>query len=82
LRELIPNPPAIAAPVNPASQQAAAQVKGLEEVALKIGQQLLVINADDDQAIELAFTNIAQQRANALIVSADPFRADICCGAK
>jgi putative ABC transport system substrate-binding protein len=82
VRELVPNPPAVAALVNPASQQAATQIRGLENVALKIGQKLLVINADDDQGIELAFANLAQQRANALIVSADPFRADICCGAK
>jgi putative ABC transport system substrate-binding protein len=76
VRELVPNPPAVAALVNPASQQAATQIRGLEDVALKIGQKLLVINADDDQGIELAFANLAQQRANALIVSADPFFLD------
>jgi putative tryptophan/tyrosine transport system substrate-binding protein len=73
LRELMPNAATIAILVNPDNRNHPAHVKVLEAVARSGGQQAVVIEAAADRDFEAAFAKVRQQRADALMVLADPF---------
>src|ERR1700704_4495217 len=73
LCELIPAARVIAFLVNPSSQIRDMQVKQVEDAARTIGRSLIVLNASDDSEIDLAFATLVQQRADALLMSADLF---------
>jgi putative ABC transport system substrate-binding protein len=75
LRELVPNARLIALLVNPASAGAEAEQRQLESVASTIGAQILVVNAGNVTDIDAAFANVAQQRADALLIPPDAFLA-------
>jgi putative ABC transport system substrate-binding protein len=72
-RELIPNAGAIALLTHPNSPDAWEEVRNLQEAAKSKGQQLLVLTASSDQDFEGAFRSVADYRAPALLVVADPF---------
>jgi putative ABC transport system substrate-binding protein len=73
LRELMPQNTMIAVLVNPDYADTDFQLGGLQAAANKSGQQIYVLNASTEDDIATAFTNLAQQRAGALLVAADPF---------
>jgi putative ABC transport system substrate-binding protein len=73
LRELLPQNAMIAVLVNPDYADTDFQLGGLQAAANKSGQQIYVLNASTEDDIATAFTNLAQQRAGALLVAADPF---------
>ena len=73
LRELVPNARLIALLVNPASAGAEAEQRQLESLASTIGAQILVANAGNVTDIDAAFANVAQQRADALLIPPDAF---------
>jgi putative ABC transport system substrate-binding protein len=76
LRELVPAAQRIAVFVNPENAaRAQLQVKQLEQAAHAIGLQTRVLETATSQAINAAFATIAQERPDALFVSADPFFA-------
>jgi putative ABC transport system substrate-binding protein len=74
LHEAIPSAKLIAVLVNPAAGEALArQVKDMAAIAPQLGLQLLVLPTSDDRALQAAFAEAGNKRADALVVVADPF---------
>jgi putative tryptophan/tyrosine transport system substrate-binding protein len=48
----------------------------VQAAARSVGQQILVLNADDGREIDIAFATIAQQGVAALLVASDPLFFD------
>ena len=74
LRQLMPKAGTIAylmSPNNPNSE-----LDNVQSAARSLGQQILVLNADSDREIDVAFATIAQQRVAALLVASDPLFFD------
>ena len=73
LRELVPAAKRIAVFINPANAvRAQMQAKELEAAAQAIGIQSRVFETGTRQSIDAAFARIADERPDALFVSADP----------
>jgi putative tryptophan/tyrosine transport system substrate-binding protein len=73
LGELVPKAAAIAALINPNYAQAQAQEAEVQEAARTIGRQIVLVHATSEADFEPAFARFKQQRADALVVAADPF---------
>jgi putative tryptophan/tyrosine transport system substrate-binding protein len=73
LRELVPKAATIAILINPDNRNHPSHVVTLDKVARAGGQKVLVLGARVDRDFELAFERFVQQRADALVVAADPF---------
>jgi ABC-type uncharacterized transport system substrate-binding protein len=73
LCEMVPNAHTIAMLINPNYPPHASDVLEVQSAAQTIGRQLLVLKADSPQTIESAITVLVAQRADALLVSGDPF---------
>jgi ABC-type uncharacterized transport system substrate-binding protein len=73
LRELLPAITVIASLVNPDFQDAESQSREIEEAARALDLQPVVLRASSEREIETAFATMAQQGAEALLVTADPF---------
>ena len=73
LRELVPTAGTIAVLVNPNSPGAEGRLRDVREAAGLLGQQFSIVNASSEGDFEVAFANVVQQRAGALIVVSDPF---------
>jgi putative ABC transport system substrate-binding protein len=73
LRELVPKAARIGFLVNPNNQNAQANARDLEAAARAGGQQIMVLSASADHDFGTAFASLVQQRADALVVAADPF---------
>jgi len=73
LRELIPSADAIGVLVNPTYPVATGQLKEVQAAAASVDVRLITANASAGRDFEPAFALFVQQRASALIVSADPF---------
>jgi putative ABC transport system substrate-binding protein len=69
LRELVPAATSIAFLVNPANPNSQAYVRGAQEAARTLGQQIHILNASTETEIDTAF----QGRAGALVVAPDGF---------
>lgn len=72
LRELAPTAGVIGALLNPNGPEAEPQLNDIRAAAQALGQQILFVNASNEQDIRGAFTTLAQSRAGALLVGADP----------
>jgi putative tryptophan/tyrosine transport system substrate-binding protein len=72
LHALKPSDGVIGVLVNPKRPLVDAQTKALEGAARAIGRQITVVRADTEDAINAAFEAMAQQRVDALAVTADP----------
>jgi len=73
LHELVPKAVVIGVLVNPRSPNAETVSKNLQEAARALGVQIHVVNAATEREFGAAFAALVQQRAGALIVTADPF---------
>ena len=73
LHELIPSATIIAVLVNPNSPGADVQTRGLPMVAGALGLRLHVLHASADRDFEVAFANLLQLRAGALMIAQDAF---------
>ena len=73
LGELVPKAAVIAALINPNYAQAQAQEAEVREAARAIGRQIVLVHATTEAEFEPAFARFEQQRADALVVAADPF---------
>jgi len=74
MHELVPGAAAVALLVNPNSPaQAEAQFAEVEAASKKFAQRLVVLKAGTENEIDQAMASIAQSKAGALLVSADPF---------
>jgi putative ABC transport system substrate-binding protein len=70
--ELVPHARAIALLVNPDNPQTS-MVQAMQEAAHAKGIQLPVLNARSESEIDAAFASLAQNGADALVVTAEPF---------
>ena len=73
LTELVPKAALIAMLVNPTYEQAQAQKTEVQEAARNINKQIAIGNASSEQDFDPAFAIFMQQKADALVVAADPF---------
>jgi putative ABC transport system substrate-binding protein len=73
LREVVPRAKVILALVNLKLRDAEIQSRDLQAAADMLGQQIPIINASNERELDTAFATISQLRAEALLVSADPF---------
>jgi ABC-type uncharacterized transport system substrate-binding protein len=73
LHELIPTATVMALLVNPTTPAAEAITKDVQAAARDHGLQLHVLHAATDRDFDTAFATVAQLRAGALIIGADPF---------
>jgi putative ABC transport system substrate-binding protein len=72
LRELRPDATTIAVLVNPNSPNGEMQANDIQAAARSAGQQIDILNASTIREIDAAFARLAQIRADALLVAADP----------
>ena len=75
LREMVPRAATIAFLLNPQNPPSAQQARDAETAAGTLGFRLLLTSAAADTDFERAFDEIVQQKADALIVGADPLFA-------
>ena len=73
LHELVPKATLIALLVNPNTPESAHTPQDLLETTRILGRQLFVLNASSRSEIDTAFATLRQRRADALLVSSDPF---------
>jgi putative ABC transport system substrate-binding protein len=69
LRELVPAATSVGFLVNPANPNSQAYVRGAQEAARTLGQQIHILNASTEPEIDTAF----QGRADAVVVAPDGF---------
>jgi putative ABC transport system substrate-binding protein len=72
LRELRPDATTIAVLVNPNSPNGEMQANDIQAAARSAGQQINILSASSIREIDAAFARLAQMRADALLVAADP----------
>jgi putative ABC transport system substrate-binding protein len=72
LRELRPDATTIAVLVNPNSPNGEMQANDIQAAARSAGQKIDILNASTIGEIDAAFARLAQMRADALLVAADP----------
>jgi putative ABC transport system substrate-binding protein len=73
LCEMVPNARVIAMLINPNYPPNAADAVEVQSAAQSIGRQLLLVRANSAETIDLAIAALVAQRAEALLVSGDPF---------
>jgi putative tryptophan/tyrosine transport system substrate-binding protein len=73
LSELVPNLTVVVLMVNPQSPEVANQRDTAQQAARALGWQLHAIAASSVSEIDAAFAAAKRQRANALMISSDPF---------
>jgi ABC-type uncharacterized transport system substrate-binding protein len=74
LHEMVPTAASFALLVNPSSPELAeAQSRDLRAAAGKLGLQLHVLHASTDRDLDTVFANLAQLRADGLVISSDSF---------
>jgi putative ABC transport system substrate-binding protein len=74
LRQLMPKAGMIGYLMNPNNPNR--EFDNVQTAARSLGQQILVLNANDGREIDVAFATIAQQRVAALLVASDPLFFD------
>jgi len=73
LRELVPSAALIAVLLNPTNANFQAQLRGVQESARSLGQQVTILSASTEREMGVAFATVAQSGARALLVGSDPF---------
>ncbi len=73
LRELVPGTKVVGVLIDPNFQEAEAQARELHDAAGKISQRIHIAYARNDGELNLAFEALVQERADTLLVTADPF---------
>src|SRR5262249_49603955 len=71
LHELLPKASIIGLLINPNYPGSATEVAAVQAAARRIGVNVLVLNASNEQEIDAIFDTLSRQQANALLVSAD-----------
>jgi putative ABC transport system substrate-binding protein len=73
LHEMVPKATTIAVLVNPNYSGAEDQLRDVEEAAVSLGVQLVIVRANVENDFDAAFSTLVQQRATALLVCSSPF---------
>jgi putative tryptophan/tyrosine transport system substrate-binding protein len=72
LRELVPKSTMIGVLANEDYPDTDRQLAGVETAASEIGQKISIQNVRTERDLDVAFTNLSQLKADALLVAADP----------
>ena len=70
---MVPTNALIGVLLNPNNANAKTQSKEVQEAARAIGQKIQIVHAGTEAALGTAFATLAQVRADALLVGADPY---------
>src|SRR4029450_1438660 len=73
LRELVPSAASIAVLLNPTNANFQTQLRGVQDAARDLGQQVSILSANTEREIDVPFATGAQSGARALLVGSDPF---------
>jgi putative tryptophan/tyrosine transport system substrate-binding protein len=73
LRELVPSAASMAVLLNPTNANFQTQLRGVQDAARDLGQQVSILSANTEREIDVAFATAAQSGARALRVGSDPF---------
>jgi putative ABC transport system substrate-binding protein len=73
LHEMVPKATTIAVLVNPNYSDAENQLRDVQEAAVPLGVQLVVVRANAESDFDAAFSTVVQQRSGGLLVCASPF---------
>ena len=73
LHQAVPNAALIGFLANPTLADVESQTKNAMAAAEFVGQKMIIVQAHTDTDLGAAFDTLAQQRAGALVVGADPF---------
>jgi putative ABC transport system substrate-binding protein len=73
LRELVPSAASIAVLLNPTNANFQTQLRGVQDAARDLGQQVSILSANTEREIDVTFAAVAQSGARALLVGSDPF---------
>jgi putative ABC transport system substrate-binding protein len=73
LRGLVPAAVLIAVLLNPTNANFQTQLRGVQDAARDLGQQVSILSASTEREIEVAFATMTQSGARALLVGSDPF---------
>ena len=73
LHELVPAANVMALLINPTNANAESQARDFQAAARALGLQLHVVNAGTDREIDIVLASLADLRAGALVIGADPF---------
>lgn len=73
LREVVPKARVIGFLVNPDNPRAKTDTSALQAAVSKIGLQTYIASSTDERDLDSAFTSLAQQHVDALIIAGDPF---------
>ena len=73
LHEIVPKAMTIGVLVNPNFLDAERQLRDVQEAAVRLGVQLVVVRANAESDFNAAFSTVVQQRAGALLVCASPY---------
>src|SRR5262249_25576462 len=58
---------------NPTNANFQTQLRGVQDAARDLGQQVSILSANTEREIDVAFATVAQSGARALLVGSDPF---------
>jgi ABC-type uncharacterized transport system substrate-binding protein len=67
LKELVPNAGTIAFVVDPNNSTTASQVKEMQGVAQDVGQSMLIVQAGNEDQVDLAFKTMADRKVSAIL---------------
>jgi len=73
LHELVPAAALIAVLLNPTNANFQTQLRGVQDAARALGQQVSILSATTERDIDVAFATVTESRAGALLVGSDPF---------
>ncbi len=73
LQELVPGAKVVGVLINPNYQEATSEARELRDAAAAMRQGIHIAYAKSDAELEAAFVTLVRERADALLVSADPF---------
>jgi putative ABC transport system substrate-binding protein len=73
LRELVPGVKLIGVLIDPNYQEAQAQARELREASQSMDVEVHIANARNPEELEHAFASLVEEKAGALLVTADPF---------
>jgi putative ABC transport system substrate-binding protein len=73
LRDLVPDARLFGVLLNPSFAPSARQLEQIEEAGRSIGQPVIIANASTDAQLEAGFARLISERADALLVAADPY---------
>ena len=73
LHQLVPKPGLIGVILNPEYPAAEVELRGLQEGAAELKQQIQVVNVSKEQELEPAFATLVQSNAVSLLVATDVF---------